>query len=71
MATMATAIFVTKQQPTVNIVISITQVVVTILADECIFIVIDTCFIVQRDDFDQHGLSMMSHPAMATMILVQ
>jgi hypothetical protein len=33
MATMATAVFVTNQQPTVNIIISITQVVVTILAD--------------------------------------
>jgi hypothetical protein len=34
MATMATAAFVTKQQPTVNIIMSITQLVLTIVADE-------------------------------------
>jgi hypothetical protein len=33
MVTMATAIFVTKQQPTVNIIISITQIVLTIVDD--------------------------------------
>jgi hypothetical protein len=31
--TMATAVFVTKQQPTVNIIISITQIVITIVDD--------------------------------------
>jgi hypothetical protein len=35
MATMARAVFVTKQQPTVNIIMSITQVVLTtMVADE-------------------------------------
>jgi hypothetical protein len=33
MATMATAFFVTKQQPTFNIIISITQIVLTIVDD--------------------------------------
>jgi hypothetical protein len=33
MATMATAVFVTKQQPTINIIISITQIVLTIVDD--------------------------------------
>jgi hypothetical protein len=33
MATMATAAFVTKQQPTVNIIISITQIVLSIVDD--------------------------------------
>jgi hypothetical protein len=33
MATMATAIFVTKQQPTVDIIISSRQVVLTIVGD--------------------------------------
>jgi hypothetical protein len=32
-ATMLTAVFVTKQQPTVNIIISITQIVLTIVDD--------------------------------------
>jgi hypothetical protein len=33
MVTMAMAVFVTKQQPTINIIISITQIVLTIVDD--------------------------------------
>ncbi len=39
-ATMATAVFVTKQQPTVNIIISITQIVINIVDDAVLLLLI-------------------------------
>jgi hypothetical protein len=35
-ATMATAVFVTEQQPTINIIISITKIVLNILVDDAV-----------------------------------
>jgi hypothetical protein len=37
----------------------------------CSFVVVDCCFVAQRDNLAQHSFNMMSHPTMVMVILVQ
>jgi hypothetical protein len=60
MATMATAVFVTKQQPTVNIIMSITQVVLTIVADEISSLLIVVSLLKGTIWLDMAGFNMMA-----------